>query len=231
MLPQRSDTHPPCLQQLTQPHPRPLPPILALFPSPPHASPLLLLPSAGRGTRVRDGEGEWGTIGWRWRGRVRAQSSVLVGRCLVLFLLLIGCQQYLDRARLFTGGHRRRRVSVSQQHEKEKEKEKNKNRTALTSGELLHRGKVTTAYQDKQADAHKQTHTHNTSSLTYRTNSYKHTMTQPCASIALCMGFHSHAVYESGRSSAALTDRSRTQLSDLNIRSSNNQRFDLNLIL
>ncbi|KAF3853782.1 hypothetical protein F7725_014470 [Dissostichus mawsoni] len=33
-------------------------------------------------------------------GRARAQSSVLVGRCLVLFLLLIGRQQYLDRARL-----------------------------------------------------------------------------------------------------------------------------------
>lgn len=68
---------------------------------------------------MRDAEGEWGsggTIGRR--GPVRAQSSVLVGRCLVLFLLLIGRQQYLDRARLFTGGHKRGRVSVSQQQRK-----------------------------------------------------------------------------------------------------------------
>lgn len=40
-----------------------------------------------------------------------------------------------------------------------------KNKAALTSGELLHRGKVTTAHQ-----VNKHTHTH-TSSLTYRTNS------------------------------------------------------------
>ena len=177
MLPQGSDAHPPCLQQLAQPHPRPLPPILAFLPSPPTLLPLL--PLAGRGARVRDAEGERGSRGSGpigWRGRDRAQSSVLVGRCLVLFLLLIGRQQYLDRARLFTGGHKRGRVSVSRQPAARTEKKKKKNRAALTSGELLHRGKVTTAYRDKQAEnTHTHTHTHtHTCSLPYRTNSFEH---------------------------------------------------------
>lgn len=124
MLPQGSDTHPSCLQQLAQPHPRPLPPILTFLPSLPHASTLLCLPLAGRGTRVRDAEGEQGSRGSGpigWRGRVLAQRSVLLGRCLVLFLLLIGRQQYLDRARLFTGGQKTGRVSVSQQHGEKKQ--------------------------------------------------------------------------------------------------------------
>lgn len=154
MLPQGSDTHPPCLQQLAQPHPRPLPPILTFIPSLPDASTLLLLPLTGRGARVSDAESERGSRGSGpigWRGWVLAQCSVLLGCCLVLFLLLIGRQQYLDRARLFTGGQKTGRVSASQQHGW------GGNRVALTSGELLHRGKVTTAHQDKQAE---KTHTH-----------------------------------------------------------------------
>lgn len=166
MLPQWSDTHPPCLQQLTQPHPCPLPPILPLLPSPARAS-ILLLPLAGRCARVSDAEGERGSRGRGAIGRrgwvlALAQSSIPVGRCLVLFLLLIGRQQYLDRARLFTGGHKRGSASVSRQQDR-------KNKAALTSGELLHRGKVTTAHQ-----VNKNTHTHK---LTYIPNK------QPCASI------------------------------------------------
>lgn len=153
MLPQRSDTNPPCLQQLTQPHPRPFPPILAFLPSPPHVS-ALLLPLAGRGIGVRDAEGERGSIGWR--GRVLAQSSVLFGRRLVLFLLLIGRQQYLDRARLFTGGHKTGRGGCQSASSQEKKKTNN-NRVALTSGELLHRGKVTTR-RNKQMHTYVQTH-------------------------------------------------------------------------
>lgn len=149
MLPQGSDAYPSCLQQLTEPHPRPLPPIIAVLPSLPRAAALILLPLAGRGTRVRDAEGEqgsWGSGPVGRRGRVLTQRSVLLGRCLVLFLLLIGLQQYLDRARLFTGGQETGRVSVNQQSGGGGRKK----RAALTSGELLQRGKVTR--QDKQAD-------------------------------------------------------------------------------
>lgn len=101
---------------------------------------------------MRDAEGEQGSGGSGpigRRGRVLTQRSVLLGRCLVLFLLLIELQQYLDRARLFTGGQETGRVSVSQQSGGGGEKKEEK-REALTSGELLQRGKVTR--QDKQAD-------------------------------------------------------------------------------
>lgn len=53
-----------------------------------------------RDAEAERGPGRGGAIGWR--GRDLAQRAVL----LVLFLLLIGRQQYLDRARLFTGGQK-----------------------------------------------------------------------------------------------------------------------------
>lgn len=95
MPPQRSDAHPPDLQQLAQPHPHPLPPAILLF-----------LPLATRVAGATDATAAG------WSGRVR----ILSGRGLLLFLLLIGCQQYLDRARLFTGGQQTARASEGRSH-------------------------------------------------------------------------------------------------------------------
>ncbi len=92
-----------------------------------------------------------------------------------------------------------------------------------------------TRINKQKTDTHAHTHTHKLTFIPNKQLRAHNDAALCCASIALCMGFHSHAVYESGTSSAPLTDRAlqihQTQLSDQNIACSNKRRLDFNLII